>query len=552
MTLDLKHIVPKLPSWFWIGISGVTGGLMASATSLYRPLAFVAFFPLFLVLDRIVSQQSYSKKKKLGLSFLSCWATAIVFAPLAVQWMTNSINVFGHMPWLVALLITSFVYGFEITMILWFCFGLPAFLVKQRNGWDIPFRLCFFLIVDWWYPRFFSWSFGGRAFFEVPWISQVADLVGSWGLGFYSVGVNFLLLMLWRVFVGGALYQKKQLTGFVLFYLSLLGLGSLYGAWRTNDLQKEMEVGSPLHVASVQPNFSLRRLASNPDLAYSVRDSNIRGLLSDSKKALSRFSVESAIPRLVIWPESTFPYAYYKSPQVQKVVQRFAQEHNTSILLNSVDWEENLEGTKFYGTSLLVGNNGQIQGRYNKIFLIPFGEYIPGASWFPSFRHWLRSSIPNMSEFERGEEYTVFHISDQLALSGAICFDVFSPDIIRNMTRNGADFIVALSNLAWFGKSNASLNMELAIHWRAIENRVPVLIASNNGETVFLNVLGQRSSEAVALFEEGSLSETVYLKSYTSFYRNYREWVHWSMVVLLILVAWIAYRNNVFHSFSDE
>lgn len=542
----------RIPSWLWILISGIVGGLASTGSTTYHVLGFVAYIPLLLVLDRIVQNPQTTRKQKFFRVVLSCWATAVIMAPMGAHWMINSIHVFGHMPWFVAVMITSLIFGIEVTLILWFCFGLPAFLVKNFNGWDIPFRLFFFLVADWLYPRFFQWSFGEFALLDTPWIEQAADLVGAWGLGFFSIGFNFLLLMLWRHFqTPGDRPQNKLKQQFAFIYVGLLILGTSYGAWRSSNLQSLLSEGTALNIASIQPNFSLKRLASNPDLAYSDRESNIWDLLNDSQKALAPFVEQPEIPKLVVWPESTFPFPINKSPQVQEIVRNFSQENNTSILLHSVDWDKGPIETKYYGTSQLVGKDGELKDRYDKVFLIPFGEYIPGADWFPAYRKWLREMVPNMSEFTAGKEYTVFQVDGKIPVSGAICFDAFSPNIMRNMAREGANLIVNLNNLAWFGKSNASQMMEMALRWHAIENRVPFLTASNNGQSMFIDVLGKRNSEALPLFEEGALSETVFLRDHMSFYREYKEAVHGFVVLLLMLCTWGAFRKKVFSKESQ-
>ena len=84
--------------------------------------------------------------------------------------------------------------------------------------------------------------------------------------------------------------------------------------------------------------------------------------------------------------------------------------------------------------------------------------------------------IPNISEFEAGQEFTAMPIGD-VKISAPICFDGFSPEIIQKMVLNGANLIVLSGNLAWFGKSNAADYLEMITRWRSLENRVPVVFA---------------------------------------------------------------------------
>ncbi len=535
-----------LSSLVLVFISGVGAGL-ASMVSSFQYLGLVAYFPLLLVLDRIYQSQEYTWKRKIFYTLLACWGVGAIGATIANPWMIHSIHVFGHMPWGIAVLITGLVYGFEITLVLWVCFGFPMIFIKRLEGWDIPFRFCFFLLADPLYPRLFQWSFGGFVFTETVWIAQIADLVGDWGLGFYSIGFHFLLLLFWRKALLPASFNKSVAIGFTGVYFFLLVAGIAYGGWRTTQLESFLAEGEPLHIVAIQPNFSLQQLASNPDLAYSKRETNIRALLYDSQQALEALPDDSTIPKLLVWPESVYPFAYLKDPAEQKRIQRFVKRYQTALLFATIDWEETPTGYQFYGISLLIGSDGEIKGRYNKIFLIPFGEYIPGGAVFPAYRQWLKQLVPNISEFKRGDDFTVFQLADNLPFSGSICFDVFSPKIIRNMVRNGAQFVINLSNLAWFGKTNATRQMEMMIRWKAIENRVPFLYISNNGETMFINALGEKVGKKLELFEQGSLSKTILLQQYFSIYREYREWLLAGIfLVFLVITIYAQWKDRLF------
>lgn len=525
----------QTPSTIWVIFAGIaTGfGCRAGATGF---LWLIALFPLFIVFDRICHNSQLSWKQKFGRIGLACWLVGSLCASIAVPFMTHAIHVFGHLPKVVAIFITVFLYGWELALAFLILFGLPLLAMKRWEGWDIPVRIMFFLVIEPVYPKFFPWSVGKFVFSQVPWIAQSADLVGSSALGGFALGSNCLLLMLWRQKLRPSASQQFQILPFGTIYAILLILGVGYGGWRTTQIQAELAQGEPFHIAAIQPNFSLQQLASNPSLAFSKRQNNIQALLQDSEQALARLPKVSSIPRLTVWPESVYPFAYFKDPSGRQLVEQFAQEHNTAVLLTSVDWDYTESGHRqFYGVSLLVGADGTLKGRYNKIYLMPFGEFIPGADLFPAYRQWLRELVPNISEFVPGKEFTVFQLSDTVQFSGAICFDAFSAKIMRKMVQNGAKLIVNLSNLAWFGKTNASQHMELILRWHAIENRVPFLYISNNGETMFLNFLGENSSPTVGLFEQGSLSETLLLKTHFSFYREYQEWTHASMVILLLM-----------------
>ena len=555
---------PKTKSLFWIGsiISGILLGLSAPGFGT-NWVGILAFFPLLAVLDQLHKNRLFSFQKRAGLFFVVCWFSGSIAASIGGYWITNSINVFGHIPWFAALLITAVGYGLEVGIQLFVYFGIPLLFIRQRSGWDLIVRLAFVLALDPWYPRLIQWNYGGLTFSKFPWLEQAADILGASGLLLYSAGLSFLLLYWWRWKSEGT-GNRKSLFKASTIYLILWILGLGYGAWRTQDLVTQNskldsassgniqnlvpDFPAKLTVMVIQPNFSLQELASNPELAYSKRQQNLASLLEDSRKALEQLPENTTTPKLLIWPESVYPDPFFKVAASREKVLSFAEANQIYILLATVDWVKTQTAYKFHGVSVLIGANGKVLGRYNKIFLIPFGETIPFSEWFPGIASWLRNNIANMSEFERGKEYTVFYVPENIEFSAPICFDIFSPTVVRGMVRNGSNLVVNLSNLAWFGRTTASDNMVAVLRWRAIENRVPVVFASNNGKSVFIGADGKNRSRQLGLFEEGSLTFTINIRPQFSFFREYAEWVWGGFMFLFFMLGILAQvRGKIFH-----
>ena len=546
-TAKNKNVLPNLQKLIWTGslISGVMVGLNAPGFGTHW-LGLISLFPLIFTLEKLHAEDDLSFRKRALLFFGICWLSGGIAASIGGYWITNSTHVFGHVPWPAALIITAVGYGLEVGFQLFVYFGIPLLLIPKLNNWDLPLRLAFVLALDPWYPRLIHWNYGALTFSEFPWIEQLADIIGSSGLLLYSAGLTFLLIG-WMRWKSGKLSHKKILQASSL-YLLLWIIGLSYGAWRTNNLETKFTEpngkSSNLTVIIIQPNFSLQDLASNPELAHSKRQQNLESLLTDSRKALAELPQNTGTEQLLVWPESVFPDAFFKSNNSRLKVSAFAQEHQTNILFTTVDWERTHTGHKFFGVSVLVGKKGKVLGRYNKIFLIPFGEMIPFSDWFPGIAAWLRKNIANMSEFDRGTEYTVFPLERNIQLSAPICFDIFNPAVMRGMVLNGSNLVLNLSNLAWFGRTAASDNMVAILRWRAIENRVPVVFASNNGESLFIAANGKNMSQQLGLFEEGTLNSTVQLQSQFSFYREYAEWVWAGFIFIFLLLLLPALRRG--------
>ena len=199
-------------------------------------------------------------------------------------------------------------------------------------------------------------------------------------------------------------------------YLLLWFVGLSYGAWRINDINRNDSLhnsDSFLNVIAIQPNFPSKIWLQNQNLLIQNDRVIWNVCLRIRRNTYQNFRTQSIEPTLLVWPESVFPHPFFKVKEARQKVTRFAKENNTSILFTTVDWENTITDRKFHGVSVLVGSNGKILGRYNKIFLIPFGEMIPFSKIFPKTASWLRTNIANMSEFEPGQEYKVFSLSEK-------------------------------------------------------------------------------------------------------------------------------------------
>lgn len=536
----LPHLVSKKITFGWgVLASAMMGGL--NPPGLHTQLiGMVAYVPLLLLLDQIHLDPILTKKGKLWRSVLTCYGVAIGMSLIGTHWMVHAIHVFGHLDLWLSYLITGLGYGLEVGALLFCWFGLPLFWIRPKGWIDVVLRLLFAVALEPFTPRLIHWSFGGITFSHIPVIEQIADLIGVSGLGFYALGSNFLILLAWRSYKNPLEKQLKIRTlqlGMTYLVLWVMGLG--YGFWRIHDLQEKIPGAPEIFVAAIQPNFSVEGLASQPELAYSHRHRSLQGLFSDSAMALQQAPNDLSIPRLLVWPESVYPYAYFQDIPKKQQVEAFAQKFHTSILLQSIDWKIDNLHDLYYGISVLIGPDGIPRGEYRKMFLFPFGEYIPFAKEFPLYRDWIHEQIPEISEFEAGTEYQVFPLDSKIKIGGPICFDALSPQIVRRMVQNGAQFAATLSNLAWYGKSTASDHMAMAIRWNSIENRIPQVHASNNGQSFFINALGQETSPQLRLFQEGVVTQQVIIGSHFSFYREYQEIIHWILAGLtLFLFLW--------------
>ena len=207
-----------------------------------------------------------------------------------------------------------------------------------------------------------------------------------------------------------------------------------------------------------------------------------------------------AVPRVVVWPESPMNFAYARDEEFQKFVGEFARAERTSVLFNSL---EPAPAGGAYNSAVLVNEAGRLVAQYDKIRLLPFGEYVPLPRWFPPA--WLVSGI--VGDFTPGAKYTLLPIGETRA-GVFICFESAFPSIARRFTDAGADVLINISNDGYLGETPV-LRQHLAnAVLRAVENRRTVLRVTNTGISARITPRGE-VLDATGSFQPATRTWTV-------------------------------------------
>jgi apolipoprotein N-acyltransferase len=185
-----------------------------------------------------------------------------------------------------------------------------------------------------------------------------------------------------------------------------------------------------------------------------------------------------AEPELIIWPESATPEPLRYDPESFALATNFAVKANAHLLTGTIDLTPYSTPSEAFNGAILVRPDGTLGGIYHKIHLVPFGEYVPLRKILPLMK-WL---TPIGDSLERGKDYTLFHLPD-LDFGVVICFEDTVPEVYRGFVKRGVDFMVNLTNDAWFKESPAA-EMHLAnAVFRCPETRRWLIRGTNNGVT---------------------------------------------------------------------
>lgn len=270
------------------------------------------------------------------------------------------------------------------------------------------------------------------------------------------LGISFIIFLVNSLIFFGIKFRKDQVGYWVtagIIFLSVVLLGVF-------KYQPETHTRYNLRVCVIQANISpLEKMDSN------LFDRNVLLHLSLTEQSFVRYH-----PDLVIWPETAFPDDLLQSEQWRPVIFGQAKRMNADLLLGMAP----IIDSKEYNSALLINAQGQIGGLYHKEALVPFAETTPLEAWGIK---WGRGY-----HFSAGKKSGLFALSrGSLRLGVVICSESAHPFLVRQLIKDGADFLVEISNDGWFtDKASYMLHAQAAV-MRAVENHRWVIRAANTG-----------------------------------------------------------------------
>jgi apolipoprotein N-acyltransferase len=368
----------------------------------------------------------------------------------------------------------------------------------------------------------FPWDLLGTAQVgNIP-LSRIAVFTGVYGMSFEIALINTAFAV---AFVIPATRRERVLIAAVVA-AGLLQLGNLYSgpASRGDSVATLVQQNIPI----LEPEAWTTEFFDR--------------MLGD----LTRLSLPSAndaaqshgAPGLIVWPESPAPF-FATDPRFRNAVSQIASAAHSYVLVGSLGTRFSAgqpQSTPQAGTSPLLLNSaslvspaGEWTARYDKVHLVPFGEYVP----FKSLLRFAEKLTREVGDFGRGAERVPLALGDH-RIGAFICYESIFPDEIREFALRGAEVFVNISNDGWFGESGAPgqhLNMA---RMRAIENRRWLLRATNTGITASIDPLGRVVARAPR--NQRIALEAPYAPiSDLTFYTRHGDWFAWMCVVISIL-----------------
>ena len=334
----------------------------------------------------------------------------------------------------------------------------------------------------------FGWALLGHTQWETPPIIQIADFSSAYGVSFLIIFTNVIISSKIKRKIKGDVPDRRYLALLVIILISV----AIYGYYRVDQKFE----GEPVKISVIQGNIPQTE----------KWDDKYAGEILNRYIDLTKEAAKDK-PDLIIWPETSVPGFLETDLALRDKVTALAKEVNTYLLVGT-QTEKMPQKVRYYNSAALISNKGEIVQRYDKMHLVPFGEYVPLGNTFLSF---IKQRYDMGEDYTAGHDYTVFEIPTQkgkkVKFGVLICFEDVFPGLSRSFVRLGADFLVVITNDAWYMKTAAPFQHAQPSVFRAIEERVNVIRCANTGYSCFINQAGKVTQE-VKDFKGGQIFVT--------------------------------------------
>ncbi len=367
----------------------------------------------------------------------------------------------------------------------------------------------------------FPWNSFGYAFSDTLAIAQSASFAGLYGLSF----------MVWALCASPALLAdsrplKQRLTGLAAAGAVLITLIG-YGSWRLSETETEY---ADLDIRIIQPAIN-QKDKWRPEL----RDEIFQTYLDMTEAPLGG-SARVGVPRLIVWPESSVPFLLTREPGALVRISA-ALGRNSELAVGAVRTETGENGPLYFNSIYLIDSDGAVAGLYDKVRLVPFGEYVPFKSVLD------RIGVGNLAGpgggFQSGYLRRPITALNTFMFLPLICYEAIFPSI---PTKDSPEvgFLLNVTNDAWFGRTPGPYQHFAQARLRAIETGLPMVRAANTGVSGIVDGVGRVVSK-LPVFERGVIDGRLPKPVKETFYRTFHDAP--ALLISIIIVVFSSIRR---------
>ncbi|MBI3354151.1 MAG: apolipoprotein N-acyltransferase, partial [Nitrospirae bacterium] len=488
---------------FLAASSGLLIAISFPRFNLY-PVAWIGIIPLLTVL----------KDKDKKDAFYLGWLVGATSFIVIINWVTITMYNYGKVPLPVSYTIMFLLAAYLglYTAIFSYLFNLikdrsPQIrLVIGPSLWVTLELIRNYLLTG------FPWAQLGYSQYEFMELIQIADITGVYGISFLIVMVNIAITETAILIKKRGRKERghyRNLIALIAIPVLILIMVYSYGYIKLSS----PPFNSPLTKGGQRGvKEEMRGFLDNGN-TQKMRIGLIQGNIEQGKKWDVKFKREtidiyltlskkakSEGAGLIIWPETAAPFFFEQEREYQNELTTFAKQNSVYLLIGSPAMKGR-DG--LLNSAYLISPKGDVLYRYDKIHLVPFGEYVP----LTNILFFINKMVEGIGDFVPGEDYTIMK-TDGARFGVVICYEIIFPELVREFVKRDANLMVTITNDAWFGVSSAPYQHFSMAVFRAVENRVPVIRAANTGITGIIDASG-RIIKTTDIFAETYITDEI-------------------------------------------
>ena len=500
-------------------------------------LAWFALVPLFVLTVRAASTRQ---------AFFSGWLSGVLFFAGSCYWIFDTVRQYGGLSTPVAALVFV-LFLLLMGVYLGIFAGLGHWLTRglRHPFFILPFLWTAVELLRTYTPMGgFPWNLLGYSQVDHAGFMLTVTVAGIYGAGFLIASVNALwasLLMRWlaasnpeRARLGKTLLPTPN-GGRGMAIVEVLASGLIL-AFASFPYHAPQTPPSTMQAILVQPNTSL-------DQQWTP--ASMQAFLGRMIK-LSQPSATVAggsHPDLVLWPEQPAPIYYRLDPAMQAAAAQVVAQTHATFVFGETSFPLGANGlpdqSRPRNSAQLIHADGAPGRRYDKIHLVPFGEYVPLPEWIKNLAG-IGKLTSEVGDFIPGQHLVLFQDGNS-RFATVICYESVFPNLVRDAVKDGAQWLVNISDDGWYGHSSAGWQGLAMARARAIENRRWLLRDTNDGITAVIDPYG-RVVAKLPRYRAMALTAGFSPSNDLTFYTRVGDWPAWlcAILVVALLLARIA------------
>jgi apolipoprotein N-acyltransferase len=503
-----------------VAASGLAMGLAFPKFD-YGLLAWVAFVPLFYALEG----------EGLGRVLWWGWLQGFASYVASLYWIPIPLHDFANVRMELAilpLLLLAGVVAIYTAIAIW----AGEFIARRSRipaVVTMPIAWTAFEWIRTYFPIGFPWNLLGYTAYRNLELIQFAEFTGVYGVSALIIFFNAVVyIVIFRR--GGARLQTVSLSTLTAMMILLFA----FGTWRIGNIKSAPAEGS-LKVAMVQGNIP-QSLKWDPKFltqSYKVYQDETTYA---AKRGADLIAWPEAAAAFLFQPDDRYPADLAEDAALRQSLLTLARNIGVPILFGAPTLTQQDGRIGFYNRAYLVNAKGEVEAHYDKMELVPFGEYVPARAILGFF---VNRVVQGFGDMVPGDQQTLFSVKGA-KLGVLICYESIFPDFTRREVKLGANILMNITNDAWYGESSAPFQVLAMAAMRSVETKVPMVRVANTGISAVIEPSG-RITNRTPLFKRGTEIENGSWRTVRTVYTIVGDLfaeLCFTLTMLGMLIAW--------------